>query len=404
MPYPPMRYVEAIEIEHDGQPMVLIRDPEDLCPQALAVPLPLFLVMTLLDGQNGPEEILRQFARAGAGDAVRTADLDRIVEELDELYLLQNERSAARRQALEDEFAALTVRPAAHAGGAYPLEPAECRQMFAKLFDGFQASGGPRPRALVAPHIDFRVGGRLIGQALARLHPARPHKLYIILGVAHHPSRNLFTLTDKDFQTPLGLVRTDRAAAARLRQLYGAERLAGEYVHKAEHSVEFQAVGLQYLHRDTPDFKILPLLCGSLHELMAPGAPSPSQAPEVRDFIAALRQLLSEYAGEACIIASVDLSHVGRKFGDEQGISELRMQAVRAADERMLGLVEALDPEGFFDHFRPDANARNVDAVTAVYVMLHALGAAGRAEQLAYEQWHERETDSMVTYAGVAIY
>ena len=60
-------------------------------------------------------------------------------------------------------------------------------------------------------------------------------------------------------------------------------------------------------------------------------------------------------------------------------------------------------PEQFFDHFRADGNARHVDAVTAVYVMMHALG-KGRVEQIAYDQWREEATDSMVTYASAAIY
>ena len=406
MAYPPLRYVEAYQIEHEGQPMVLVRDPEGLCPEALAVPLPLFLIMSLLDGRHGTEAIQQNVARITGGQTVPTEDIERIVGELDELYLLQNERSTERRRELEQEFAELTVRPASHAGGAYPLEHEECLKMFDGFFEGLLAppkKEGARPRGLVAPHIDFRVGGKCLAEALATLDPENPPRLYIILGVAHHPAKNLFTLTDKHFETPLGLVETDAEAAGRLRELYGAERLDGEYVHRHEHSVEFQAVALKYLHRGA-EFKILPILCGPLHEVMThASAPAPTERAHVGEFIAALRQLIEEYQGDVCIISSVDLSHVGQKFGDEQGIDEARLQTVREADEAMLELVEALDPEGFFNHFRVDANARNVDAVTAVYVMLHALG-AGRGERINYQQWHETETNSMVTFAGVAIY
>jgi AmmeMemoRadiSam system protein B len=222
--------------------------------------------------------------------------------------------------------------------------------------------------------------------------------------VAHHPAKNLFTLTDKDFATPLGVVSTDPTAVARLRQLYGAERLDGDFCHRQEHSVEFQAVTLRYFHRENPDFKILPILCGSLHEeLLVPGGKA-IERPEVKEFVAALRTLVEEYEGDVCILASVDLSHIGLKFGDDRGVDELRAATVRAADELMLEQVESADAESFFDHFRPDANARNVDAVTSVYVMLHALGGQGRGERISYQQWKEEETDSMVTYASVAIY
>jgi AmmeMemoRadiSam system protein B len=407
MPYPPVRYLDAVQIEHEGQPLVLLRDLEGLFSETLAVSLPFFLVMSLLDGERGAAEVQQILAEATGGGAVVTAeDIDRIVQELDSFYLLENARAAARREQVRAEYEALAVRPAAHAGAAYPEEPDACAKMFDELFAGLPCSDGerPLPRGLMLPHIDLRVGGRCLAEGYTRLDPKRPPRLYIILGVAHQPARNLFTLTAKDFATPLGVVQTDPAAVARLRELYGAERLSGDFCHKQEHSVEFQAVTLQYFHRENPDFKILPILCGSLHEqLLVPGD-KPIERRDVRDFVQALQAIVEDYDGDVCIIASVDLSHVGLKFGDSDGVDELRATLVQSADALMIERVEAVDAESFFDHFRPDANARNVDAVTSVYVMLHALGNRGRGERINYQQWKEEETDSMVTYASVAIY
>ena len=273
----------------------------------------------------------------------------------------------------------------------------------AGYFEGLE--GGARvhlPRGLMVPHIDFRVGGRSIALGLAALDGSRPAPLYIILGVAHRPARNLFTLEDKPFATPLGQVDVDRLAASRLRQLYGAQRLDGSIVHQREHSIEFQAVALKYLHRDAGEFKILPILCGSLHEELESGK-APDAREDVRDMIAALRTLIAERNGRVTIIASVDLSHVGRKFDEDRGVDDLRAGLVQAADARMLERILALDAEGFFNHFREDGNARNVDAVTAVYIMLRALEGKGQAEQLDYRQWREIETDSMVTFASISI-
>ncbi len=69
---------------------------------------------------------------------------------------------------------------------------------------------------------------------------------------------------------------------------------------------------------------------------------------------------------------------------------------------RMLESVKLRDPEAFFDHFRPDRNARNVDAVTAVYTLLHAIG-KGEGELLNYSQYRERETESLVSFASVVL-
>lgn len=286
------------------------------------------------------------------------------------------------------------------------------------IFDAYFASpegahGRPIPEShplgLVTPHIDLRSGGPLMARAFHELRGPAPAdaapRLYVILGVAHHPTPNLYTLTTKDFETPLGSARVHQAAAARLAELYGAERLSGEYAHKREHSVEFQAVFLKYLHRGGPAFTILPILCGSLHEELDPTTATgsnPAKREEVRDFTAALRALVEEFGSNVCVIAGVDLSHVGKKFGHGEGVDDFRAGLIRAADLRMLESVAEGDPEKFFDHFRADRNARNVDAVCAVYTLLHALRPL-RGELLGYDQYREYETESLVSYASLAL-
>ncbi len=406
MVFPPLRYVQATPVEHEGQRLVVLNDPEGIMSDTLAVPMPLYFIMTLIDGRRDAQGLQQEVAKASGGQMIPTEEIERIVQELDSHYLLENERAAQRREELMREFDLLQTRPAVHAGKAYPDDPEECSRMFAEMFDGLLDGAGARgrPRGLVLPHIDMRVGGRCLAKGLVTLDPQMPPDLYIILGVAHGFSKNLFTLTDKSFETPLGLAETDQAAAGRLRELYGADRLDGQIVHKLEHSVEFQAVSLRYHHREAPGFKILPILCGSLHEIMEDGSLTPREVPEVGEFIEAMRRLIDEHEGNVCIIASVDLSHVGLKFGDPEGVNENRARDVRSADQRMLDQIATRDAEGFFNHFRADANARNVDAVTSVYVLMHTLGTEGVAEQIDYEQWKEEPTDSIVTYASVAIY
>jgi AmmeMemoRadiSam system protein B len=363
----------------------------------------------MMDGQSEAEDIQRTLLRVTGGQIIPLDQIALVAHEADQCCLLDNARSAQRRLDLEREFEALAARPAHHAGQAYPADPQECRAFFAGLFDGLPLGLAPhpdlagRPRGLIVPHIDLRVGGRTIARGLAPLDPLRPPRLYVILGVAHRHTRNLFTLTDKDFETPLGLVNTDRAAVQRLRALYSADRLDGARAHQAEHSVEFIAVALRHLHGDAVPFAILPILCGSLQKAIEEDGDGPRQRAEVADFSDALRALIAEYDGDVCVIASVDLSHVGIKFGEIEGVDVERAGDVREADQQMLRLVESMDPEGFFDHFRADANVRNVDAVTAVCVLLRLLG-PGVCRLIDYQQWRETETDSMVTYASLAIY
>lgn len=406
---PQLRYVEAIPVQEEGETIVIIRDPESLFGQPLAVPLPTFFLMSFLDGtrdlRDVQAEVQRQFQQL-----VPTELLEGLVAQLDEAYLLDNERSKIRRDDLEREFERLPSRPAVHAGVAYPEDPEE----LVTTFDGFLAAanaeangaadGRPAPRGLVTPHIDIRQGGPCMASAFRLLAGEEPPTCYIILGVAHHPARNLFTLSTKDFETPLGPARVNQKAAARLQELYGADALKGEFAHKNEHSVEFQTVFLKYIHRLGHDFTILPILCGSIDEdLHEDGSTLGRRREEVHRFCEALKTLLGELGPGACVIAGVDLSHVGKKFGDPNGVDDLRAGLVHAADQRMLENVRRRNAEEFFDHFRPDKNARNVDAVTAVYTLLRTLG-PGEAELLAYDQFRETETESMVTYASMALY
>lgn len=404
---PRMRPVEAIPMQSENETFVLLRDPDDLAGQPLGLPMPLFMIISMMDGNNSLRDIQAEIQREFQ-QLIPTDQLMEVVTELDKYYLLDNERAQARREDVEREYLGAPVRPMAHADSAYPADPAEC---VAFLDSAMRAPSGPQgveprnttaPRGMVTPHIDLREGAPTMAVAFNQLRVPEPPTLYIILGVAHHPTENLFTLSDKDFDTPFGPAKVHTAAAARLKELFGAERLAGEYAHRHEHSIEFQAVFLKFIHQAAGhEFAILPILCGSLHEELELNR-SPKELAEVGEFCDALKTVIAEFGPRVCVIAGVDLSHVGPKFGDERPVDDFRAELIESADKRMLENVAARDPEAFFDHFRPDLNARNVDAVTAVYVMLNALG-GGSGELLQYKQYREAETASLVSYASVVL-
>ena len=82
-----------------------------------------------------------------------------------------------------------------------------------------------------------------------------------------------------------------------------------EIAHKNEHSIEFQAVFLQYLFHDA-DITFVPILCGSFYAAVDASV-SPMEHPEVEGFVVALQKTLDEEARNVCLIESVDFSHVG---------------------------------------------------------------------------------------------
>ena len=69
---------------------------------------------------------------------------------------------------------------------------------------------GATAKAIVAPHIDFHRGGPAYAWAYKPLAESAGADLYIILGTSHCGGQTPYILTLKNFETPLGLVETDR--------------------------------------------------------------------------------------------------------------------------------------------------------------------------------------------------
>ena len=97
--------------------------------------------------------------------------------------------------------------------------------------------------AILMPHIDFRVAPAVYGPGFA---PLQDHDadLVIMVGTSHYWADDAFILTEKDFTTPLGIVKTDVDLVRAL-----SESLPGvaktDIAHRPEHSLELHLVGLQ---------------------------------------------------------------------------------------------------------------------------------------------------------------
>ncbi len=155
--------------------------------------------------------------------------------------------------------------------------------------------------------------------------------------------RNLYALTKKDFDTPLGLVETDRPFVARVASRMSAtpagkelNLYADELAHRQEHSIEFQAVFLQYLLGGKRPFKIVPILVGSFHEFLEQNV-SPSASPEVSALVEAVRTTAAEHGGRVCYVSSGDLAHIGQRFGDPAFLDAARLEQQAARRPRAHG-------------------------------------------------------------------
>jgi AmmeMemoRadiSam system protein B len=219
----------------------------------------------------------------------------------------------------------------------------------------------------------------------------------VIFGTCHAGMADPFALTRKDFDTPLGPARVDRefvdALATRARQ----DCFASELAHRNEHSIEFQAVFLQYLYAGRRDVTVVPVLTSFVHEALARGR-RPEDDPRVRAFLDALAETAAASRRKVAYIAGADLAHMGTRFGDPEPVSPAELETIGREDGAMLERVTAGDADGFFESVRRDNDRRRICGLSPIYTLLRALGGAPGALKR-YGQWPDPEC--VVTFASV---
>ena len=398
---PRLREIEAFPVDQDGERYLALRDPTGYTAAVVMLPLGLLHVLRLFDGEHDVGQIQGALERDGA--PVRREHIEALVAALDEHGFLASPGFAARRQAMDAAFLAAASRPACHAGGAYPDEPVRLRA----TMDGFFAPpAGPGAReafrgggihGLVAPHIDFHRGGPAYAWAYRDLAERGEADLFVVFGTCHAGMPDPFALTGKDYDTPLGPARVDRefvhALAARARQ----DCFGSELAHRHEHSIEFQAVFLQYLYEGRREITIVPVLTSFVHEALARGA-HPEDDSRVPAFLDALGDTVAASRRRVAFIAGADLAHVGPRFGDPSPVSPAELATIDREDRQMLATVEAGDAAAFFESARRDGDRRRICGLSPIYTLLRALGGA-RGTLRRYGQWPDPQ--GVVSFASM---
>ncbi|HTE20033.1 MAG TPA: AmmeMemoRadiSam system protein B, partial [Armatimonadota bacterium] len=207
--------------------------------------------------------------------------------------------------------------------------------------------------------------------------------------------------TTADFQTPWGVLPTDREFMQRLSAECGGNLFPYELDHLREHSVELQAVWLHHLFGD--GVRIVPFLCPdpSGRRGTAPGDPD---GVDLREFALALGHLIRRDPEPTLVVASADLSHVGRYFGDERALDEGFLQTVRETDEAALSPIDRNDANGFRDHMAATGNPTRICSVGCLYALMVALGPEAVPRRIRYHQAVTPEIENGVSCAAFAFY
>jgi hypothetical protein len=393
------RDLEFFPIHYGGEQLILIRDHLGLVQEGKAIPVPMYHLLSLLDGTRSLVDLQTILMRQGGGVLVGSDEIKGLLTRLDESFLLNSERFEEAKARIIARFAGGSVRACSHAGSAYPADPEELRRKLDEILScGTANPHDPKGaiKAIVSPHIDLGAGKSGYACAYNTLKGTSPSRIFV-LGVGHRLADRLFCLTGKDFQTPLGVVPSDKTIVQRLRSSAPAVISQDDFVHRSEHSIEFQILFLQHL-LPGGSFSIIPVLCGSIHPLV-PEYNRSAYLANAKAFVESLRSVIAEKPEETMIIAGVDLSHIGLKFGHDLPASHLEAQA-GGHDQRLLKSLCEMDADGFWDESAKTSDRYNVCGFSALALLLEVLPRCS-GQVLSYECWHEPQTRSAVSFASM---
>jgi AmmeMemoRadiSam system protein B len=393
---PAVRSLEVAPFRNERNELYFaLHDLMQVAPRPIAVSLPGYFLLTQLDGESTCRDIQTAFLKQ-FGQIITADQIEQMVTTLDRALMLDSacfEQAYTKRR---NEYLAAETRDNRHRYPAASALRSEIKQMLGR--------GSPAPvtdlRGIVAPHLDYRRGGRCYADAYATLAQTPPAERYVILGTNHFGRSSAVVATGKDFQTPLGRVTTDREFIHRLEGTLGQSLCEHQFDHNAEHSVELQLHVLQVCRPDQ-SFVLVPVLCP---DPTGPTGtvPDDGRGPDLGDFADALGELLAKDQRRTVVIAGADLSHVGQRFGDEQPTTPALLKQVRGRDRDLLQLLEQRQEDRFVETLRAAKNPTRVCSTGCIYTLLRALPEQP-CRVLRYHQAVDMAAETHVTCAAAVV-
>jgi len=363
---------------------IALSDPLGISQQALVLSPEAYYIATLFDGSRSLQDVQALLLNQH-GSMVPAEKLEELLTALENARFLE---TGDVRAEIENKRRALLAgpRPMTLAGVSYPAEK-EAFGEYLKTALAFAPDVPPATGGLIMPHLEpARVPG-LYGAAVKALRQVPPPVRLLILGVAHQGLDEVAAALPTGLETPFGSLPADLEALQALDALLPYELFNSTLSFQNEHSLEFPAV---FAHAAWPDanVKVLPLLLDG----------DPSRKGVLDELATALALLDRDYP--LYPLASVDLSHVGARFGHGP-LDENLAERARRTDRRYLELLAAGDFAAAWEHLMAPGNPTYADAYAAVHAG-HKLY-SGKGEVAGYHLSPELPTLSAVG-AGVVVY
>lgn len=397
MDNPRIRHIEAHPFQREGKEMILLRDAEGIVEQSLVVSKDVVFLISLMDGTRSLRDIQAECMRT-LGQLVHVEHLEQFVEAMDKHLLLRNDNFENYVKELKDEYEKSPVRKAYLAGKSYHANRIDLLLFLDEMFkDGGEKTLKGKVAGILAPHIDYERGLEVYRETYPYLRNAK-EPLLIILGTCHHPIDKIWSMSLKDFSTPIDVVPNSAELGDLIRSNALLKRYIDEWPHRNEHSIELQLPLIQFMHQE--NFEIIPVLTGSMHEYVN-GDKNIEKDGELKDIIESFKTVLAECGKPYIIISGADLAHIGMQFGDKYALDAFRLGESRAKDEEILRCISDVDADRFFRVIQSERDERRICGLTPIYFQLKLLEGS-TCEIVKYKQWTDGK--SSVSFAGGLFY
>jgi AmmeMemoRadiSam system protein B len=402
--YPVLRNLQFSPIKEGEDQYIVLWDASGLSKEKLVLPLNYFFIIQHFDGDHSLQEIgalyLKRF-----GEFLMPNKVEQLVGDLDAKLFLEGERTEEAREQARTAYRQAPVRAAAFAGKSYEADGRNLK----KQIDGFFTSKeGPdfkpsenqgKPiKGLVTPTFDLKQAGPIYAWAYKQLQEAQQPDVCVIIGTGHAGLEQVFAVTDKDFETPLGVMSVDRFIVDRLKALV-PEYFDEDVAHLSEHAIEFQLPFLQTNTGSARPCRLVPILSS----FSAMSLNDPSVRAAIDRFLTALKEAIAESGQAVCVIAAGDLANLGMRYGDSAAPTDFSFHRSMQFDLEMLKFVEELKAEEFAGYIQKEKDQRRISGFSPIYSLLRLIQ-ADKGQVLRYDRGITDQYNSTVTYASMAFF
>ena len=392
-PIPELRKdIQIIPVKDSGKSLLYFHDVMGYTTPNFALDSQTETVLSLINGRTS----VKQISDMSNGN-ISQDELLEFVQLLDQHRVLNTKHFNTFSNKIEKEFERKDIRKSVLDGQSYPADPKQIQQYLAELNLQSSDKTPDSLKALYAPHIDLRVGEEQYKMAFSALKGLEPKRV-VILATSHYAGyfpdlyeEKPFIGSTKTYNLPHRSFRSDQIFLNQLNEGSDGFTLM-DRAHRIEHSIEMHLFLISEIWKHS--FEIVPILVGSIDEIMY--NPSGELSDKIEQFTQKLKALDEP---DTFYLISGDLSHVGKKFGDQVHANKMKAD-IEQIDKQFLKASVQNKPEkllsGISDHY----DSSRICGFPPLYIFMNAFPDLS-GEQLNYHWWDEESTESAVSFGSI---